>query len=58
MKITIEIPDESYVEYFDEDDNLIVQEPPFGDMATMPNPNRLVRKSAMTYFFDRARQAI
>ena len=33
MKITIEIPDECYGEYFDEDDNLIVQEPPVGDRA-------------------------
>ena len=33
MKITIEIPDEGYGEYFDEDDNRIVQEPPVGDSA-------------------------
>ena len=33
MKVTIEIPDECYGEYFDEDDNLIVQEPPVGDRA-------------------------
>ena len=33
MKITIEIPDDCYGEYFDEDDNLIVQEPPVGDRA-------------------------
>ena len=33
MKITIEIPDECYGEYSDEDDNLIVQEPPVGDRA-------------------------
>ena len=33
MKITIEIPDDCYGEYFDEDDNLIVQEPPVGDSA-------------------------
>ena len=31
MKITIEIPDDCYGESFDEDDNLIVQEPPVGD---------------------------
>ena len=33
MKITIEIPAECYGEYFDEDDNLVVQEPPVGDRA-------------------------
>ena len=33
MKITIEIPDDCYGESFDEDDNLIVQEPPVGDRA-------------------------
>ena len=33
MKITIEIRDDCYGEYFDEDDNLIVQEPPVGDRA-------------------------
>ena len=33
MKITFEIPDECYGESFDEDDNLIVQEPPVGDRA-------------------------
>ena len=33
MKFTIEIPDDCYGEYFDEDDNLIVQEPPVGDRA-------------------------
>ena len=33
MKITFEIPDECYGESFDEDDNLIVQEPPIGDRA-------------------------
>ena len=33
MKITIEIPDDCYGEYFDEDDNRIVQEPPVGDSA-------------------------
>ena len=33
MKITNEIPDDCYGEYFDEDDNLIVQEPPVGDSA-------------------------
>ena len=33
MKITIEIPDDCYGEYFDDDDNLIVQEPPIGDRA-------------------------
>ena len=33
MKITIEIPDDCYGEYFDEDDNRIVQEPPVGDRA-------------------------
>ena len=31
MKITIEIPDDCYGEYFDEDDNLIFSEPPVGD---------------------------
>ena len=33
MKITIEIPDECYGESFDEDDNLIIQEPPVGNRA-------------------------
>ena len=33
MKITIEIPDECYGEYFDDDDNLVLQEPPVGDRA-------------------------
>ena len=33
MKITIEIPDDCYGEYFDEDDNRSVQEPPVGDRA-------------------------
>ena len=33
MKITIDIPDDCYEEYFDEDDNRIVQEPPVGDRA-------------------------
>ena len=33
MKITIEIPDDCYGEYFDEDDNLIISEPPAGDKA-------------------------
>ena len=33
MKVTIEIPDECYGEYFDEDDNLIVQETPVADRA-------------------------
>ena len=33
MKITIEIPDEYYGEYFDDDDNRIVQEPQIGDRA-------------------------
>ena len=33
MKITIEITDECYGEYFDDDDNLVLQEPPVGDRA-------------------------
>ena len=33
MKITIEIPDDCYGKYLDDDDNLIVQEPPIGDRA-------------------------
>ena len=33
MKITIEIPDDRYGEYFDEDDNLIFSEQPVGDRA-------------------------
>ena len=33
MKITIEIPDDCYGNYLDDDDNLIVQEPPIGDRA-------------------------
>ena len=33
MKITIEIPDYFYGEYIDDDDNLIVKEPPVGDRA-------------------------
>ena len=31
MKITIEVQDDCYGEYFDEDDNLIFSEPPVGD---------------------------
>ena len=31
MKITIEIPDNFYGEYFDEDNNLVVSAPPVGD---------------------------
>ena len=33
MKITIEIPDDCYGDYMDEDDNLIVNVPPVGDRA-------------------------
>ena len=33
MKITIEIPDDSYGDYMDEDDNLIITPPPVGDKA-------------------------
>ena len=33
MKITIEIPDDCYGDYTDEDDNLIVNAPPVGDRA-------------------------
>ena len=33
MKITIEIPDDSYGRYVDEDDNLIATQPPVGDKA-------------------------
>ena len=33
MKITIEIPDDCYGEFFDDDDNLIVQVPPIGGRA-------------------------
>ena len=33
MKITIEIPDDCYGEYFDEDGNLFVTPPPVGDRA-------------------------
>ena len=33
MKIIIEIPDDCYGESFDEDDNLIISEPPAGDRA-------------------------
>ena len=33
MKITIEIPDNCYREYLDEEDNLIVNPPPFDDRA-------------------------
>ena len=33
MKITIEIPDDCYGDYMDEDDNLIIVSPPIGDMA-------------------------
>ena len=33
MKITIEIPDDCYGNYFDDDDNLIVKEPPVSDRA-------------------------
>ena len=43
MKITIEIPDDCYGEYFD-DDNLIVQEPPIGDRAK--------REKLLDRFFD------
>ena len=31
MKITIEIPDNCYGDYLDEDDNLIINPPPVGD---------------------------
>ena len=33
MKITIEIPDDYYGDYMDEDDNLIINLPPVGDRA-------------------------
>ena len=33
MKITIEIPDYCYGEYFDEDDSLIITPPPVDDRA-------------------------
>ena len=33
MKISIEIPDECYGDYMDEDDNPIVNVPPVGDRA-------------------------
>ena len=33
MKITIEIPDDCYGDYMDEDDNLIIVSPPVGDRA-------------------------
>ena len=33
MKITIEIPDDCYGDYMDEDDNIINNAPPFGDRA-------------------------
>ncbi len=33
MKISIEIPGECYGKYFDENDDLVVQEPPAGDKA-------------------------
>ena len=33
MKITIEIPDDCYGDYLDEDDNLIITPPPVGDRA-------------------------
>ena len=33
MKISIDIPDECYGKYFDENDDLVVQQPPVGDMA-------------------------
>ena len=33
MKLTIEIPDDCYGDYTDEDDNLIVNAPPVGDKA-------------------------
>ena len=33
MKITIEIPDDCYGDYMDEDDNLITVSPPVGDGA-------------------------
>ena len=31
MKITIEIPDDCYGDYMDEDEDLIVNDPPVGD---------------------------
>ena len=31
MKITIEIPDDCYGDYMDEDDNLIIVSPPVGE---------------------------
>ena len=33
MKIMVEVPDDCYGDYLDEDDNLVVQEPPVGDRA-------------------------
>ena len=33
MKITIEIPDDCYGDYLDEDDSLIITPPPVGDRA-------------------------
>ena len=33
MKLTIEIPDDCYGDYTDEDDNLIIVSPPVGDRA-------------------------
>ena len=33
MKISIVIPDECYGKYFDENDDLVMQEPPVGDKA-------------------------
>ena len=33
MKITIEMPDDCYGDYMDEDDNLIIVSPPVGDRA-------------------------
>ena len=33
MKITIEIPDDCYGDYMDEDDNLIITPPPVGDRS-------------------------
>ena len=44
MKITIEIPDDCYGNYLDDDDNLIVQEPPIGDKAK--------REKLLDRFFD------
>ena len=33
MKITIEIPDDFYGDYMDEDDNLVINPPPGGDSS-------------------------